>query len=252
MIIRSFNIVLCIWMVLAVFTCTALLFIRAPYGKHFRKGFGPLMSNRFGWLLMESPASLLMITYFLISPHSGHLSMLVFLIIWQLHYIHRAFIYPFRIRSSKCQIPVLIVIMAIVFNVINTYLNGVGIFILGLPPDIQWFTDWHFIAGVLIFLMGFFINMYSDQILRNLRNPADVKYKIPYGGFFRWVSCPNYLGEIMEWAGWAFLTWSPAGLSFALWTLANLLPRAIQTHKWYKDNFPNYPTNRKAVIPYLL
>jgi hypothetical protein len=44
------------------------------------------------------------------------------------------------------------------------------------------------------------------------------------------VSCPNYLGEILEWIGWAIATWSLAGWVFAIWTMANLAPRAFTNH----------------------
>jgi len=77
-------------------------------------------------------------------------------------------------------------------------------------------------------------------------------YKIPNGGLFRWISCPNYLGEIIEWVGWALATWSLPGMSFALWTAANLIPRAISHHKWYKTKFKDYPHRRKAIIPGVL
>ena len=58
--------------------------------------------------------------------------------------------------------------------------------------------------------------------------------------------------EIMEWIGWAVLTWSLAGLTFVIWTTANLLPRAVSHHKWYKEEFEDYPENRKALIPFIL
>ena len=77
-------------------------------------------------------------------------------------------------------------------------------------------------------------------------------YRIPRGGLFRWVSCPNYLGEIVEWCGWAIATWSPAGAMFAAWTIANLLPRALSNHRWCRARFPDYPSERKALIPGLL
>ena len=47
------------------------------------------------------------------------------------------------------------------------------------------------------------------------------------------------------------LTWSPAGLVFFLWTAANLVPRARSHHRWYQERFPDYPRERKAVIPWL-
>ncbi|GAG66659.1 unnamed protein product [marine sediment metagenome] len=68
---------------------------------------------------------------------------------------------------------------------------------------------------------------------------------------FKWVSSPSYFGEITEWAGWAILTFSFPGLVFVAWTFANLAPRALSIHKWYLETFPDYPKNRKALIPYL-
>jgi 3-oxo-5-alpha-steroid 4-dehydrogenase 1 len=93
--------------------------------------------------------------------------------------------------------------------------------------------------------------MHSDNIIRNLRVPGENEHKIPYSGMFRFVSCPSYLGEITEWAGWATMTWSFPGLLFVAWTFANLAPRARSTHQWYQKKFPNYPKNRKALIPFI-
>jgi steroid 5-alpha reductase family enzyme len=69
---------------------------------------------------------------------------------------------------------------------------------------------------------------------------------------FRYVSCPNFLGEILEWTGFAIMTWSPAALAFAVWTLVNLVPRALDHHNWYRSRFEDYPPGRKALIPFVL
>jgi protein-S-isoprenylcysteine O-methyltransferase Ste14 len=95
------------------------------------------------------------------------------------------------------------------------------------------------------------LNKQADRTLRKLRGPGETGYKIPRGGAYTWVSCPNYLGEIVEWLGWALATWSPAGLAFAAYTAANLVPRALANHRWYRERFPDYPAERRAVIPYL-
>ena len=72
---------------------------------------------------------------------------------------------------------------------------------------------------------------------------------MPHGELYRWISCPNYLGELIEWAGWAVATWSLPGLGFAVWTAANLVPRARANHRWYRSHFADYPNERKALIP---
>ena len=75
---------------------------------------------------------------------------------------------------------------------------------------------------------------------------------LPRGGAFELVSCPNLAGEIVEWIGFALMSWSLPGLAFAMWTAANLVPRALWRHRWYRERFPGYPAKRRAVIPRLL
>jgi hypothetical protein len=49
--------------------------------------------------------------------------------------------------------------------------------------------------------------------------------------------------------GWAVATWSLSGLAFATWTAANLAPRARANHRWYLETMPDYPPERKALLP---
>lgn len=65
------------------------------------------------------------------------------------------------------------------------------------------------------------------------------------------MSCANYFGELVEWTGYAIMTQSPAAVLFALWTAANLVPRARTHHRWYLQNLKGYPTNRRAILPFL-
>lgn len=100
------------------------------------------------------------------------------------------------------------------------------------------------------------MNISSDAILRNLRRSTPRgHYEIPRGGFFDWIglSAPHFLGEIIEWTGFAIACWpSIAALSFAIFTASNLIPRAVAHHNWYRQTFGEaYPHNRKAVIPYV-
>ncbi len=102
-----------------------------------------------------------------------------------------------------------------------------------------------------LFAAGFLTHILADHELRNLRKPGEKGYKVPYGGLFDYVSSPNYFGEIAEWCGWALATWSLAGLGFALFTIANLVPRAFANRQWYIATFADYPRERKSVIPFV-
>ncbi len=119
---------------------------------------------------------------------------------------------------------------------------------------LSWLIDPRFVLGTVLFFTGFMINQRADRTLLKLRESAEEsgKYKIPYGGLYRYVSCPNYLGEIIQWTGFAMLTWSLPGLAFALYTMANVGPRALANHAWYQASFSNYPAQRRALIPFLL
>ncbi|MGZ3708469.1 MAG: DUF1295 domain-containing protein [Bdellovibrionota bacterium] len=238
------------WTALSAIVFLSLLFLTAPYGRHLRKGWGPSIASRTGWMVMESPSVFLMAGIFFLGDW-GTVS-LVLLLFWQLHYVHRALIFPFRSRNGAKPMPISIVLMAVFFNLVNAYLNGRGLSHFGQAYDLSWFGDPRFLLGSILFFGGMAINWQSDQILFRLRKPGETDYKIPHGGLYRWISCPNYFGEMIEWIGWAVATWSVFGAVFAIWTAANLLPRAISHHRWYREKFPEYPRNRRALIPGLL
>jgi protein-S-isoprenylcysteine O-methyltransferase Ste14 len=227
----------------------ALFFVDAPYGRHARKGWGPAIENRWGWFIMEAPAPLMMALAFIIGSAPKTVTSWVFLLLWLAHYIHRAYIYPFRIADGVRKMPLSVMAMAFVFNCGNGFINGRYLFTHSGGYANDYMLSWKFILGLALFVCGYAINRWADMVLRRLRGPGERRYQIPYGGLYRWVSCPNYLGEIIEWAGWAVATWSLPGLAFAVWTFSNLAPRARAHHRWYHQEFPDYPPVRKALIP---
>lgn len=232
-------------------TAVMVIFISAPYGRHMRAGFGPSMPARLAWVLMETPPVLFFAWVFFKGEHWAGTVPLLFFGLWQLHYFHRAYIFPFRVRNKGKQTPALVVFLAVVFNVPNAYINARWISHFG-KYDLTWLTSPEFIIGAGLFGLGFVINRHSDSILLRLRAPGETGYSIPHGGLFTWVSAPNYLGELLTWLGWAIATWSLAGLAFFLYSAANLGPRALTNHRWYQEKFPDYPPERKALLPWLL
>ncbi|OHD67469.1 MAG: 3-oxo-5-alpha-steroid 4-dehydrogenase [Spirochaetes bacterium RBG_16_49_21] len=250
--LQIYHIVLFSSLAVAGIIFVILLFMAAPYGRYVTKGWGVLINHKLGWIIQEAPASLLMLFYFLIDSRQVNATGIILLIVWQTHYFHRAFIYPFMLRSSN-KVPVTTVLLAVLFNLVNTYVQGRWLF--KLAPESMYTPDWlgdpRFIAGIIIFYTGYAINKRSDTILRNLRSEGEGGYKIPHGGLFKYVSCPNYFGEMITWLGWALATWSLAGVFFLVLTVANLGPRARAHHAWYKRTFPDYPGKRKAIIPFV-
>jgi len=234
----------------AVLVFFLLFFIPAPYGKFARKGWGPSIKSKLAWMIMEFPSPFLM-TLFFITSDIKTLPEIIFLILWLTHYVHRTFVYPFSQSGREKPYPLVVVILAIIFNCLNGFSNGFGIFHLFRYTS-SWFLTWQFISGISIFITGFFINKTADRKLRRFRNSNPEEYVIPHGWLFKYISSPHYFGEIIEWAGWALMTWSLPGLAFSVFTIANLFPRAIASHQWYKCNFPEYPSERKAIIPFIV
>ena len=251
---HSFNLYLIVMSAIAVVVFVSLYFVDAGYGKFYNKKWGPAVNNKLGWVLMESPVFVAMLLLWLFSDRRGDLVRIAFLFLFELHYIQRSFVFPFRMRGNSVM-PLSIVVMGVVFNVLNALMQGGWIFYIS-PDDYygrDWLTDPRFIAGFLVFIIGMYINIQSDDIIRNLRKDGDTRHYLPKQGMFRYVTSPNYFGEFVEWVGFAILTWSWAGAVFALWTFANLAPRADHIYKMYQSEFGKALDTKKVkrIIPFI-
>ena len=232
-------------------TFVALLFVAAPYGRYLQRGSGLRIRAAAAWVLMESPAALVPPVTFLLARHPLGFVPWVFLALWEVHYLYRAFVYPFRRRASG-PMPVVVVTAGMLFNLVNGYLNGRWTSRFAPPLGLDWLTGPGFLGGLCLVLAGLAVNLHSDQVLLDLRTRGQGGYAIPQRGLHRLVASPNYLGEVIEWTGYAVLTGSPAAAAFAFWTAANLVPRALAHLRWYRRTFPEYPQRRRAIVPFLL
>ena len=247
-----YNYLAIVWFSMAGIAFVTLFFVPAPYGRFTRAGWGPRMSNRLGWVVMELPACLVFFALWLLGDRHVETVPLIFLIVWQIHYIHRSLIFPFTLRIKHGQISIVTAVAAVLFNSGNGYLNARWLYTLGPGYADSWLVDPRFIGGMVLFWVGFAVNKYSDWVLLNLRKPGETGYKIPRGWLYRYISSPNYLGEIVQWGGWALMCFNIGSLSFFVWTVVNLVPRAFANHKWYREKFADYPPERKALIPFVL
>lgn len=233
------------WLVFgfAVIVFPTLFFIVAPYGRHARAGWGPSIPAKLGWVLMEAPSFFLFAIAWALNPAFGTPVVMVLGLAYLVHYGQRTFIYTARMRADGKLKPVLTVVMAIVFNVLNGWGNGSQL--VDRPIDLA------LVAGLALFGAGFAINVHSDAVLRSLRAPGEGGYKIPHGGLHRFVASPNYFGEVIEWLGFAIAAQTLAGWAFFAFTCANLVPRARSNWAWYRKQFADYPASRRALIPFV-
>lgn len=252
--IDTFNIFLIVMSAIALVVFICLFFVDAGYGKFYTKKWGPTVGNRLGWVLMEAPVFVAMLLLFAFSERRQDATRIAMLAIFELHYFQRSFIFPMLIRG-KGRMPLSIILMGVTFNTLNALMQGGWIFFIS--PDnyyhAAWLTDPRFIAGTLIFAVGMFVNIQSDSIIRHLRKPGDTAHYLPKGAMFNYVTSANYFGELLEWVGFAILSWSWSGAVFALWTFANLGPRAARIYDRYKSEFSEQAdfSKLKRIIPFI-
>ena len=231
----TFHIFLFVMTGIAVIVFVALYFVKAGYGMFFDAKWGCPLNNRLGWVLMESPVFVAMLLYWYFSDRRFDIVPFLFFLFFEIHYFQRSFIFPFLLKG-KGRMPLGIVLMGITFNVFNACMQGGWIFYFS-PADMYttaWLTTPQFIIGTVVFFGGMFIYL-------------------PRGGMFRYVTSANYFGEIVEWTGFAILTWSLSGTVFVVWTFANLVPRANTIYHRYLDEFGDEvrAMRLKRVIPFI-
>lgn len=243
---------LTIWFGAAFVAFVALLKIPAPYGRHHEGRWGPTMPSALGWLMMELPSPVVLTVFVVQGEQIKTAVTWLFVALWWVHYLNRSIVYPLRIRGGRSRIPVSVVAMGVCFHLFNGYIVGHYFGEVGPAYALTWMGRPEFVIGGSLFIAGMWINLTSDNLLLAQKRDAGGTYVVPKGGLFRYLSSPNYFGEIVEWFGFALMTWSVAALAFAIWTAANLAPRALSHHAWYRRTFPDYPADRKALIPFVI
>ena len=247
---------------LAVVVFIVLQFITPAYGMTFNNRWGVSIRSNWGWVLMESPVFLLMLVIYLSAIITGApytvqtfpwvtFSMFIF---FELHYLQRSFIFPGLMRGTS-KMPLSLIFSGFFFNMMNAYMQGGWLFYVS--PErytLCWFWSPQYIIGTIMFFAGMIINMHSDRIIRELRkDKKDNNYYLPTGFLFDKVNSANFFGELMEWAGFAILTWSLPGAIFFLWSFANIVPRSKAVFERYSqffgDNFRKL--NRYKIFPYI-
>lgn len=279
--------------------------IAAPFGRHVPKKddkhgqyswFGPTFNARISWAFFESPNLIWSMYYcsdrydpliFLLDSTKTPQQLISFeenklqlstnatlVLLFIMHYINRAIIYPLRMNSNSQKVPLITIFFAMLVTILNGYLQCFYLVQIeqyapiSLTLTLENMQHW---TGIYLFFLGMGINIHSDGVLRNLRRygptgkptqkqdehqPHSTKhtYYIPNSPFFKYVSCPNLGGELLEWFGFALASrFSFPSVAFFVYTASNLVPRAVAHHEWYLKKFDDYPVERKwAVIPFIV
>jgi hypothetical protein len=247
---KEYFVFIAIWIAIGIGAGLYLLRKEAPYGRFSNSNWGPMINNKLGWFLMESTVMVAFILWVPFKRFNWQTPAVVMIVLFFIHYIHRSFVYPLMIRTKGKKMPVFIMASGMLFNTVNGSLLG-SWFANFAHYSADWYLSPLFITGTFLFIAGMSLNWIADYQLIHLRKNGETGYKIPQSGLFKLVSSPNLLGEIIEWGGYALLTWSLPALAFLIWTCSNLLPRALANYRWYKKRFPGYPSNRKILLPYL-
>jgi 3-oxo-5-alpha-steroid 4-dehydrogenase 1 len=205
-----------------------------------------------------------------------------------IHYVYRAIIFPI-IAPSMSPIHIFVWFGAVFFQFFNAV--SIGGWLGGYGPTTR--AEWanhqtNYIAaarmelGLMVWAVGFLLNIFHDDELREIRRAAarkqkkltqeadsstgkskagdgkigvDKVYLIPKNGAFKWILFPHYLFEWLEWTGFAIMGGANfvPGRTFLINLIATMLPRALQGKRWYIEKFgKDKIAGKKAIIPGLL
>lgn len=233
------------------------------YGKFLspaRKIF--LLPASYAWFIFEFPNILFSIYFMATGTYNFYSVNFILFLMFFAHYIHRDLIYPLKLSGIGRKVPLEIISSAFLFCIFNGYLQTKTLLNDCKYKEIIIYNS-HFYIGIVLFCLGMWINIKSDNILlqikkKNLQNlkiegnDGSNAYSVPSEFLFKYVYSPHYFGEILEWTGFGIAGWNFNGFLFAFSTFNILLPRAIANRKYYKNKFKEFDDNRKALIPLLL
>ncbi|KAL9654609.1 hypothetical protein ABK040_006671 [Willaertia magna] len=114
-----------------------------------------------------------------------------------------------------------------------------------------------FLIGFILFTYSWYHQYNCHVILYQLakeKNNYNKGYQIPNGDLFQYVYCPHYFTEILIYLSLnIILQFQQVSLLLCLlFTMLNLIYHSLETREWYKLKFSQLPTNRKAIIPFIL
>ena len=184
--------------ILVIFAATPLVFIMlyfitAPYGRHFRSGWGPSIASRASWFLMELPAMVVIAGVVLFDERRASPLALVLLGLWEMHYIYRTCLFPLLMKDTGKRFPVLLILFAGVFNSLNGYANGHFLTGFSLLPNSGIIPAARVGLGMALFVAGFVTHVRADAESARLAGERRRRLQDPPRGFVRIRRQPQLL-----------------------------------------------------------
>jgi very-long-chain enoyl-CoA reductase len=117
----------------------------------------------------------------------------------------------------------------------------------------QWIeTDSTAIWGLsLLWVYAQVSNLWTHLALASLRMGNEKRRQIPRGYGFDLVSFPNYFFESLGWFSVTMINQNWSAVVFLIVGTATMLNWAIQKHRRYRQDFADYPRNRKVMFPFV-
>ena len=138
------------------------------------------------------------------------------------------------------------------------------------------------VVCVVLFLFGQYQQYRHHNILARIRSGSTGvschQHAIPRTGWFEYVSCPHYLAEILIYLAlvlyakqsldsycpfntqfFSEMKWFDIAQGFTqvkeeilfMWVVVNLSISSSNSHYWYKSKYDDYPSQRRALIPFV-
>ena len=112
------------------------------------------------------------------------------------------------------------------------------------------------VLGILLFIIGSYVNTYSEIQRKRFKNDPNNKGKLYTQGLFQYARHINYFGDVCWVTGWAIIThnlW--AGIIPIMLTLGfiffNIPELSNYLEKKYGDDYQEWSKNTKKLIPFI-
>ena len=213
------------------------------------KDLGPQISWRTVFIIEYLGPLLIHPAIFCLYPGARSSAQYVTLAMVCLHFLKREYETVFVHRFSSETMP----FFNLFKNCAHYWLIG-GAFLAAITYSDRYATETHNFPrySMFLFTLAELCNFKTHTILRDLRPAGTTERRIPRGLGFDQVSCPNYFFEILAWVAMSSVTNSWASWVFTAVGGIQMWFWSVKKHRRYKKEFPNYPKERKILIPFVL